>query len=214
MGQYLVGKGGGGVAAAFQHAHLQNVHTLIYKHTHSLAVGGQAAEGTPLLLPVVAELDGGAVEDAAEGDRLHLPVRYGVAEQADAGVHGLLAVESRRTEVFRADGGDLVDVEVDHLEGGINIMTASGHRVGLCAEASWLFKIKRIWKIMTSHRMADNSSRIPKHFLRDPTLIPPKRSVLRRAALIMPCGVRHCAGRWRKLAVAASSTDKCNHKSI
>lgn len=116
LGQYLVGAGGGWRLRFNTHTYKTLTHS--FTNTHSLAVGGQAAEGTPLLLPVVAELDGGAVEDAAEGDRLHLPVRYGVAEQADAGVHGLLAVESRRTEVFRADGGDLVDVEVDHLEGG------------------------------------------------------------------------------------------------
>lgn len=72
-----------------------------------------------LLLPVVAELDGGAVEDAAEGDWLNFPVRHGVAEQADARVHGLLAVEAGRTEVFCPDGSNLVGVEVDHLETGI-----------------------------------------------------------------------------------------------
>ena len=70
-----------------------------------------------LLLPVVSELDGGAVEDAAEGDGLDLPVGDGVAEQADAGVHGLLVVEGGWTEVFRADGGDLVGMEIHHLMG-------------------------------------------------------------------------------------------------
>lgn len=71
-----------------------------------------------LLLPVVSQLDSGAVEDAAEGDRLNLPVRDGVAEQADAGVHGLLGVEARRAEVLRPHSGDFVGVEVDHLERG------------------------------------------------------------------------------------------------
>lgn len=40
--------------------------------------------GGTLLLPVVAQLDGGAVEDAAEGDGLDFPVGHGVAEEADA----------------------------------------------------------------------------------------------------------------------------------
>lgn len=102
------------MASALKHAHLQKLFTRSFTNTHSLAeVGGQPK---PLLLPVVAELDGGALEDAAEGDGLDLPVRYRVAEQADAGVHGLLAVEPRGAEVFRPNGGDLVDVEVDHLE--------------------------------------------------------------------------------------------------
>lgn len=85
-----------------------------------------------LLLPVVAELDGGTLEDTAEGDWLDLPVRHGVAEQADAGVHGLLAVNARRTEVSGADGGDLVDMEVDHLRERIWIITSFSRWVG-CA---------------------------------------------------------------------------------
>jgi len=89
------------------HTHLQ---------THTLPCrGAQDA----LLLPVVAELDGGAVEDAAEGDGLDFPVRHGVAEQADAGVHGLLVVEAGRTEVLSSHGRNLVGMEVDHLEKGI-----------------------------------------------------------------------------------------------
>ncbi|TNN56239.1 hypothetical protein EYF80_033532 [Liparis tanakae] len=72
-----------------------------------------------LSLSYVAELDGGAVEDAAEGDGLDFPVRHGVAEQADAGVHGLLVVEAGRTEVLSSHGRNLVGMEVDHLEKGI-----------------------------------------------------------------------------------------------
>lgn len=102
------------MASALKHAHLQKLFTRSVTNTHSLAEVGR--QGKLLLLPVVAELDGGALVDAAEGDRLDLPVRYRVAEQADAGVHGLLAVESRGAEVFRPNSGDLVDVEVDHLE--------------------------------------------------------------------------------------------------
>lgn len=96
-----------------KHAHLQNFHTLIYKHT--LPCGGP---GIALLLPVVAKLDGGAVVDAAEGDRLNFPVRHRVAEQADARVHGLLGVEARRTEVSCSHSSNLVGMEVDHLEKG------------------------------------------------------------------------------------------------
>lgn len=105
-----------------KHAHLQNFHTLIYKHT--LPRGGTRVA---LLLPVVAELDGGAVEDATEGDRLNFPVRHRVAEQADARVHGLLVVEVRRTEVACSHSSNLVDMEVDHLEKGLKIMTTFGH---------------------------------------------------------------------------------------
>lgn len=93
------------------HTHTQNIHTFIYKHTLSLRSAQDA-----LLLPVVAELDGGAVEDAAEGDRLNFPVRHRVAEQADARVHGLLGVEARRTEVFCSHSSNLVGMEVDHLD--------------------------------------------------------------------------------------------------
>lgn len=103
-----------GVASALKHAHIQKPFTRSFTNTHSLAEVGR--QGKLLLLPVVAELDGGALEDAAECDGLDLPVRYWVAEQADARVHGLLAVESRGAEVFRPDGRNLVDVEVDHLE--------------------------------------------------------------------------------------------------
>lgn len=94
-----------------KHALLQNFHTLIYKHT--LPCRGAWDH---LFLPVVAELDGGAVKDAAEGDWLNFPVGHGVAEQADAGVHGLLAVETWRTEVSCSDRSDLVGMEVDHLQ--------------------------------------------------------------------------------------------------
>lgn len=96
-----------------KHARLQNFHTLIYKHTLPCR-GVQEA----LLLPVVAELDGGAVEDTAEGDRLDFPVRHGVAEQANARVHGLLGVVARRTEVPCSHSSNLVDMKVDHLEKG------------------------------------------------------------------------------------------------
>lgn len=104
------------MASALKHAHLQKPLTRSFTNTHSLAEVGW--RGKVLLLPVVAKLDGGALVDAAEGDGLDLPVRYRVAEQADAGVHGLLAVDPWWTEVFRSDGGDLVDVEVDHLQRG------------------------------------------------------------------------------------------------
>jgi len=71
--------------------------------------------GDSLLLPVVAELDGRAVKDTAECDGLNLPVRHGVAEQADARVHGLLGVEARGAEVLCSHSGDLVGMEVNHL---------------------------------------------------------------------------------------------------
>lgn len=99
-----------------KHAHLQKPFTRSFTNTHSLAEFDRQRK--PLLLPVVAELNGRALEDAAEGDGLDLPVRYRVAEEADAGVHSLLAIESRWAEVFRPNSGDLVDVEVDHLEKG------------------------------------------------------------------------------------------------
>ena len=86
----------------------------MYKHT--LFRGGTR---DALLLPVVSELDGRAVEDAAEGDWLNFPVRHGVAEKADARVHGLLGVEARRTEVLCSHSGNLVGMEVDHLEKGL-----------------------------------------------------------------------------------------------
>lgn len=94
--------GGGGTLTKLSHTHLQN--TLPRR-------GVQDA----LLLPVVAELDGGAVEDAAEGDRLNFPVRHRVAEQANARVHGLLGVEARRTKVLCSHSSNLVGMEVDHL---------------------------------------------------------------------------------------------------
>lgn len=68
-----------------------------------------------LLLPVVAQLDGGAVEDAAEGDWLDLPVCHGVAKEADSGVHSLLSVVAWRAEVFRSHSCDLVVMEIDYL---------------------------------------------------------------------------------------------------
>lgn len=102
------------MASALKHAHLQKPFTRSFTNTHSLTE--LSLEGKRLLLPVVAELDGRALEDAAESDGLDLPVRYWIAEKADAGVHSLLAIESWWAEVFRPDGGDLVDVEVDHLE--------------------------------------------------------------------------------------------------
>lgn len=74
--------------------------------------------GGALLLPVVSELDGGAVEDAAEGDWLDFPVRHRVAEEADARVHGLLGVEARRAEVFCSHSSNFVGMEVDHLRRG------------------------------------------------------------------------------------------------
>lgn len=102
------------MASALKHTHLQKPFTRSFTNTHSLTELG--LRGKLLLLPVVAELNGRALEHAAECDGLDLPVRYWVAEQADAGVHSLLAVESWWAEVFCPDGGDLVDVEVDHLE--------------------------------------------------------------------------------------------------
>lgn len=99
---------------ALKHAHLQKSFTRSFTNTHSLAELGW--QGKPLLLPVVAELNGRALVDAAECDGLDLPVRYRVAEQADAGIHSLLAIESRWAEVFRSNSCNLVDVEVDHLE--------------------------------------------------------------------------------------------------
>lgn len=94
---------------------LRDRHTLFKTVTHSFTNTRLLVETRILLLPVVAELDGGTLEDTAEGDWLNFPVRHGVAEQADARVHGLLAVDAWRTEVSSADSGDLVDVEVDHL---------------------------------------------------------------------------------------------------
>ena len=104
-----------GVSVVGPNTHAYKTFTRSFTNTHFLAEAG----GHALLLPVVAELDGGAVKDAAEGDWLNFPVRHGVAEQADAGVHGLLAVEAGRTEVPCSHSRDLVGVEVDHLEEGI-----------------------------------------------------------------------------------------------
>lgn len=116
-GQCWAGFGGGGL---WSNTHAYKKKTFTHSFTNTLPRGG-AAPGWgqhALLLPVVAELDGGAVEDTAEGDWLNFPVGHGVAEEADAGVHSLLAVEARRTEVACSHGGDLVGVEVDHLEEG------------------------------------------------------------------------------------------------
>lgn len=123
MKPLLAGGGGGLVrqgvnvedgAAGKTHHRTKLSHTHLQTHAPSRRRAGHA-----LLLPVVAELDGRTLEDAAEGGWLDFPVRHGVAEQADARVHGLLAVDAGRTEVSGADGGDLVDVEVDHLWGRI-----------------------------------------------------------------------------------------------
>jgi len=95
----------------WSNTHTYKTFTHSFTNTHFLVEGRGA-----LLLPVVAELDGGAVEDAAEGDRLNFPVRHRVAEQADARVHGLLGVEARRTEVTCSHSSNLVDMEVDHLD--------------------------------------------------------------------------------------------------
>lgn len=101
-------------AAGQTHPLTKLSHTHLQMHAPSWRRAGHA-----LLLPVVAELDGGTLEDAAEGGWLDFPVRHGVAKQADARVHGLLAVDAGRTEVSGANGGNLVDVEVDHLRGRI-----------------------------------------------------------------------------------------------
>lgn len=69
----------------------------------------------PLFLPVVAQLNSGAVKDATEGHGLDLPVRHGVAEQTNARIHGLLGVEAGRAEVFCSHRGYLVGVKIDHL---------------------------------------------------------------------------------------------------
>lgn len=83
--------------------------------------GGGVWQRAALLLPVVAQLDGGAVEDATESDWLHFPVGNGVAEEADARVHGLLCIEAGGAEILRSHRGNLVDVEVDHLQArGLN----------------------------------------------------------------------------------------------
>lgn len=68
-----------------------------------------------LFLPVVAQLDGGAIEDAAEGDGGHLPVGHGIAEQTDARVHGFLSVVGGGTEVFGPHRCNLVAMEIDYL---------------------------------------------------------------------------------------------------
>lgn len=111
------------VVALWPNTHTYKTFTRTFTNTHFLLGGGD-----PLLLPVVAELDGGAVEDAAEGDWLHLPVWHGVAEQADARVHGLLGVETRGAEVFGSHGSDLVGMEIDHLQR--RTITLFGHWAG------------------------------------------------------------------------------------
>lgn len=83
-----------------------------------------------LLLPVIAELDGRTLEDTTEGNWLDFPVGHRVAEQADARVHGLLAVDAWRTEVSSANGSDLIDVEVDHLRERIYIIASFSCQVG------------------------------------------------------------------------------------
>lgn len=102
------GEGGGvSVVGLVVNTHTYKTFTRSFTNTHW--------ERAALLLPVVAKLDGGAVEDAAEGDRLNFPVSHGVAEQADARVHGLLGVEAGRTEVTCSHSANLVGMEVDHL---------------------------------------------------------------------------------------------------
>lgn len=100
---------GGGVG------HTHTYKTFTYSFTNTLPRRGVQ---DALLLPVVAKLDGGAVEDAAEGDWLNFPIRHRVAEQTDARIHGLLGVEARRTEVLCSHSSNLVGMEVDHLEKG------------------------------------------------------------------------------------------------
>lgn len=69
-----------------------------------------------LFLSVVAQLNGRAVEDAAEGDGLDLPIRHWITEQADARVHGLLCIIARWAEVLCSHSSNLVGMKVDHLE--------------------------------------------------------------------------------------------------
>lgn len=76
---------------------------------------GQALRLVVLFLPVVAQLNSRTVEDAAEGDGLDLPIRNGVAEQTNAGIHGLLGVKAGRAEVFRSHIGYFVRVKIDDL---------------------------------------------------------------------------------------------------
>lgn len=47
---------------------------------------------------------------------MDLPIRHGVAEQTDAGIHGLLGVEAGRAEVFCSHRGYLVGMKIDHLK--------------------------------------------------------------------------------------------------
>lgn len=69
-----------------------------------------------LFLPVVAQLNSGAVKDTTEGHGLDLPVRHGVAEQTDAGIHGLLGIEAGRAKVFCSHSGYLIGMKIDHLK--------------------------------------------------------------------------------------------------
>ena len=87
----------------------------IRTHTHSHTRTHTLWYTLRLLLPVVAQLDGGAVEHTAEGDGLDLPVGHMVAEQADAGVHGLLGVVAGGAESFCSHLRNLVAMQIDHL---------------------------------------------------------------------------------------------------
>lgn len=68
------------------------------------------------LLFVVSKLDGQSVADAAECCGLHLPVVDGVGEETDAMVESSLHSCSFRTEGVQIHLGDVVVVEVQHLE--------------------------------------------------------------------------------------------------
>lgn len=87
----------------------------VTKHSHTHLQTLPRREEDTLLLPVIAKLNGGAVKDTAEGDRLDFPVRHRVAEQTNARVHSLLRVETRGTEVLCSHSSNLVGMEVDHL---------------------------------------------------------------------------------------------------
>lgn len=77
---------------------------------------GEGQWSGTLFLPVVAQLNSGTVKDAAEGDGLNLPVWHRVAEQTDAGIHGLLGVVAGRAEVICSHTGYLVGMKIDHLK--------------------------------------------------------------------------------------------------